>query len=112
MAADRTKFGQRAGAIAAALLVAVISIASTGDSRAQFQRKDPYAQKKGPAAKGPVQPPRKGMGNAAFGPNRGAVPRGPGGTPQGARIAPNTNPNIKRPAAGLANRDPRFNAAN
>ena len=114
MAADRTKFGQRGGALAAALLVAVVSIASTGDSRAQFQRKDPYAQKRAPAAKGPVQPPRKGVGNAAFGPNRAMAPRGqalgPGGAPQGARIAPNANPNIKGPASGLANRDPRFNA--
>jgi hypothetical protein len=98
MAADTTRLGQWAGAVMAALLVGVIGIASVSESRAQDPKK--HFQKKAPAAKGPVQPLRKGpMGNAAFGPNRATMaPRGqtlgPGGAP-GMRPGPAANPGAR-----------------
>lgn len=82
-------FGQRAGAIAAALVVVAIAFAS--GSHAQFAPKDQRGAKKGPPPKGVVQQPlRKGpmMGPGA-GPNRfGTGPRGPMAGPQGAPPGP------------------------
>jgi Subtilase family len=140
MAADMTGFRQRAGAVMAALLVGALGIATVGESRAQDPKK--LFQKKAPAAKGPVQPLRKGpIGNAAFGPNRATMaPRGqmlgPGGAP-GMRAGPhaatpgarfgNVQPgnrafgnqpgnrafgNNQFRPRGFTNRDPRLRAVN
>ena len=103
MATDRTRFGQCAGAIAAALFVAAIGIASVGDTHAQSNQKN---QKKAqPAAKGPPAGMRKGM----VGPGgRGMV--GPGGrgamVPRGQMLGPGgrfANPNMKGPNVGPFN---------
>lgn len=90
-------------AVAAALIA--IGFGSISDTRAQNQQK--HFQKKAPAAKGPIQPLRKGSGNAAFGPNRGAMaPRGqvlgPGRGAPGTRAAPN----VAHPNARFGNNQP------
>jgi subtilisin family serine protease len=133
----RRAFGSFAAA-AVALTIA-IGVGSISDIHAQDLRRQ--FQKKGPTAKGPIQPPRKGpAGNAAFPQNRGALGSrgqtlGPGGAP-GQRGGPNAaNPanrfgnqpanrafgnqprnrasgnNQFRPR-GFTNRDPRLRAVN
>ena len=62
--------GQRAGAVAAALLIAAVGFGSIGDSRAQNQPQDQRAQKKAPI-KGAAQPLRKGP-IGTVGPGRAA----------------------------------------
>src|SRR5262245_22603858 len=72
-------FGPRAGAVAAALLVAAAGIASIGPTQAQYDQQNPRAQKKAPPpGKGAVQPQRRNMGQP------GAVPGGRVGMPPGA----------------------------
>lgn len=98
---------QRAGAVAAALLVAALGFASIGDTRAQ-NNLDQRAKKALPQ-KGPVQAPRKTFVNPMAGPNRiGMPPRVPGAGAhalQNPRTPPNVvNPNInKGPSTGPAN---------
>src|SRR3954465_13891422 len=100
MAPNGRMFWQSAAAVAAALFVAAIAFGSPDSSYAQNLPKDYRAQKKAPAAKGPLQPLRRGP--MAVGPNRFAPPQrsalGPRALPQGARVAPNFNPAAKGPA--------------
>ena len=87
----RRFFGQRAGAVAAALIVVAAAGLGASSSYAQYNPKDQRA-KKGPPAKGPVQqqPFRKGpMAVPGAGPNRfGMQPRGPMAGPQGMKGGP------------------------
>jgi hypothetical protein len=93
-------FGQRAGAVAAALVVATLGFASVSDTHAQYNPKDQRARKAAPPPKGPIQAPRKGFVAPMAGPNRvGMPPRGHALGPnalQNPRTPPNAvNPNVK-----------------
>ena len=139
MAHTNRVFWQIGAAVAAALFVAAIAIGSPGSSYAQNLPKDPRAQKRPPAAKGPPQPLRRGP--MAVGPNRFAPQQRPGfgprALPQGAHAAPNINPAARGPgrfganqpgmraggnpsglrtpgnqARGFTQRDPRLRAVN
>ena len=96
--------GLRAGTVAVALLLAAIGFGSVSASHAQGPQ-DYRAQKK--AAKGPVQPPRRGASGAphVF-PGRAAIPRPPlgaGAPPQNLRTAPA----VTSPGFGAAPGGPR-----
>src|SRR4051812_12984819 len=105
MAPNGRMFWQSAAAVAAAVFVAAIAFGSPDSSHAQNLPKDPRAQKRAPAAKGPVQPLRRGP--IAVGPSRFGPPQHPAvgqrALPQGARVAPNINPAAKGPARFGAN---------
>jgi hypothetical protein len=106
MARTNRVFWQTGAAVAAALFVAAIAIGSPGSSYAQNLPKDPRAQKRAPAAKGPVQPLRKGPMAAAPNSRFGAPQRpgfGPRALPQAAHAVPNINPAARGPARFGAN---------
>jgi hypothetical protein len=119
MGLSRLRFGSRAGAVAAALVITAVGLGPIGSSHAQNSPKEQRA-KKAPPVKGPVQPLRKVAPGAIPGANRiGMPPRGPtlgpNALPQNARVPINVNPNIKTfhkgPATALPGaRDPRPNA--
>src|ERR1041385_5623463 len=102
--------GRCAAAVGAALVIAVVGVASFGDARAQnYLKKDRIQKHAVPPVKGAVQPRRNAIPGGMV-PNRGGFrgqALGPNTVPN-ARTAPNAanqnlNPNLKGPNAGGPN---------
>jgi subtilisin family serine protease len=129
MPAANRSFWQSAAAIAAALFV-LGAAGLSGESHAQYLRKDQRAQKTPPAAKGPLQLRKGPVGPAGVGPNRFGPRGGPGFASRDPRLTTfnrGPNPRFGNQALGnqgrlgqgrlgqprgFTNRDPRLRAVN